>query len=114
MGGQFIIPIPILGALIGNIVGALVARLVIGQANRVILGIAADTGWTFFGIVDQNYTIPDGILLECGWELLKVERLECEMFQVQRLEMETLELEPVPFNVLRRGVVSFGKVGYVQ
>jgi hypothetical protein len=109
---QAIIPIPILGALIGNIVGALVARLVISQGNRTILGIAKDTGWTFFGIVDQNYAIPEDILLEGGWELMRVERLECEMLHLQRLELETLEMEPVPFRVLRRGVVSFGKIGY--
>lgn len=112
--GQAAIPIPLLGAMIGNIVGAVVARLVITQANEVILGIAAETGWIFFGIVDQNYSIPSSVLIESGWELLDVERLRLDEVHLELLEVEKLELERVPFSVLRRGVIAFGQIGYIQ
>jgi hypothetical protein len=112
IAGQAAIPIPLLGAIIGNIVGAVIARLVIAQTNNVVLGVAVETGWTFFGIVDQDYTIPNGILLMGGWELLEVERLQPDKLCLEQLHIDRLEIAPVPFQVLRRGVISFGKIGY--
>jgi|GEM_PF-908973 len=122
--GQFAIPIPLLGAVIGNIVGAIVARLVIAKANEVMLGVAADTGWTFFGMVCQDYSIPDSIFLQEAWDSLKIELLHMEELRVEELEIDELELdhleveeiamEPITAHILRRGVISFGRVGYSE
>jgi hypothetical protein len=111
--GQALIPIPMLGALVGNIVGAVVARLAIEQVNGVVLGIAAETGWAVFGLVDQNCTVPGDILEASGWNVLDIRKLGPRPLDLKRLQPRTLELTSVEMNVLRRGVVSFGRVAYL-
>ncbi len=111
--GQALIPIPMLGALAGNIVGAVVARLAIEQVNRVVLGIAVETGWTVFGLVDQNYTVPGDILEASGWSILDIRKLGAQPISLKRLEPRTLDLKSIDMKVLRRGVVSFSRIAYL-
>jgi len=111
--GQALIPIPMLGALVGNIVGAVVARLVIDQVNGVVLGVAAETGWTVFGLVDQNYTVPSELLEASGWSVLDIQKLEPHTLDLKRMQPRMLELKRVDMAVLRRGVVSFGRIAYL-
>lgn len=111
--GQALIPIPMLGAIVGNIVGAVVARMTIEQANGIVLGIAAETGWTVFGLVDQNYTVPRDILEASGWNVLDIRKFRPQPLDLKRLQPRTLEVKSVDMTLLRRGVVSFGRVGYL-
>lgn len=110
--GQALIPIPLLGAMIGNIVGAVVARLVIDQANEAIVGLAVDTGWTFFGLVEQDHTVPSGLLAEAGWQTISLQTIQPRALEVRRLETNRVDLETIDVKVLRRGVVAFRRVGY--
>jgi hypothetical protein len=111
--GQALIPIPMLGALLGNIIGAVVARLVVEQANGVVLGLAADTGWTVFGIVDQNHTVSAEILERSGWNILNLHKLELRPLELQGFQLTPVKLEKLQMHVLRRGVLSFGRIGYL-
>lgn len=111
--GQALIPIPLLGSLIGNIVGAVVARLAIDQANAAVLGIAVETGWTFFGLVDQNYAVPAALLSESGWRTVELQKFEPRTAELRSLELRTVDLDRIDVTVLRRGVVAFRRVGYV-
>lgn len=111
--GQALIPVPMLGAIIGNIVGAAVARLAIEKADSVILGLAAETGWTFFGLVDQDYALPSEVLAASGWNTLNVKRLAPRSLELRRLQPRTLELKGLDMKVLHRGVVAFGRVAYL-
>lgn len=112
--GQALIPIPMLGALLGNIVGALVARLVIHQANEAIVGLAAETGWTFFGLVEQDHTVPGSLLAAAGWQTIELDTIRPQTLVVRRLETTRLALESIDVKVLRRGVVAFRRVGYIS
>ncbi|MEI5582305.1 MULTISPECIES: hypothetical protein [unclassified Agromyces] len=111
--GQALIPIPLLGSLIGNIVGALVARLVIDQASAAMLSLAVETGWTFFGLVDQNYTVPAELLSEAGWKMIELRKLGPRPVELRGLEPRTMYPDQIDVTVLRRGVVAFRRVGYV-
>lgn len=111
--GQALIPIPLLGALVGNIVGALVARLVIDQANEALLGLAVETGWTFFGLVDQDYRVPESLLADAGWQTINMDRFEPRTLNFQRLEPSRLDLVSIDVSALKRGVVAFRRVGFI-
>lgn len=111
--GQAVIPIPVLGYLVGSVVGALIAGLVIDRANTVIVGIAADTGWTFFGLVDQDYRVPPELLAASGWRSVDLAVLEPRTATLRRLQPANLETATLDMAVLRRGVVAFRQVGYV-
>lgn len=112
--GQALIPVPVLGSLLGSIVGALVAKLIVEQTDRAIVGMAVATGWTFFGLVDQNYKIPAALLTAAGWQSVDLRLFEPSALDIQRLEPVTLEPLRIDTTVLRRGVVAFRRVGYVQ
>ena len=112
--GQALIPILGLGALVGNIVGAALARLAIDKVDGVVLGIAAETGWTVFGLVDQNYAVPGELLNASGWHVLDISTFRPPPLDVRRVRLRTIELKKIDMTVLRRGVISFGRVAYLR
>lgn len=112
--GSALIPVPVLGTLVGSIVGALVARLVVDGANEAVVSVAATTGWTFFGLVDQNYSVPAELLAASGWRTVELKTLEPRQLQVDSLNARTFEPAAFDLRVLRRGVVSFRRVGYLS
>ena len=112
--GQALIPILGFGALVGNILGAALARLAIDRFNEVVLGIAAETGWTVFGLVDQDYTVPGELLEASGWKVLEIRRLTPAPLAIRRVHLRTVQLNEVNMTILRRGVISFGRVAYLR
>ena len=111
--GQTFIPIPVLGALIGNLVGGFVARVLLEKRDRAVLGLAVDTGWTFFGLVTQDYTVPPDILEAAGWKVFEPQRFVPQRFEFKRFEPLLFEPKKIEMNVLRRGVVSINRIGYL-
>jgi hypothetical protein len=111
--GQALLPIPMLGAMIGNIAGAVVARLTIDQVGGAVLGIAAETGWTVFGLVEQDHQVPAQLLAESGWSVLDVRKLQPAQLRIQTFQPTKLDPRTIDVKVLRRGVVAFGRVAYL-
>ena len=116
--GQAVIPIPVLGTMIGSLVGATLARMVIGQASGFLMGVAVERGWTVLDIVTQDYMLPADALRAAGWEPLDMEPLDVEPLDMEPLDMEPLDMEPlmvngVPVRMLRRGLIGVGTVGYL-
>lgn len=116
--GQSLIPVPLLGALVGNLVGATLARLAVNRGEVVLMGLALSRGWSFFGVVDQSYALPDETLAAVGWDRLRVEALRVDQPETEPLHVEPLGIEPFAPNgtairILRRGVVEIGRVGYL-
>lgn len=111
--GQAIIPVPILGSLIGSLVGGTLGGLAHSSLNQILLGYCVESGWSFFGLVQQDYTIPDYILKQAGYEIFEVETFEVETFEVETFEVETFEVNTIGFTPLRRGLLGINKVGYI-
>ena len=112
--GQALIPIPMLRMLVGNIVGAALTRLAIDQANSAVLGMAAETGWTLFGLVDQDYTVPQEILVASGWKVIDTSRFHPRSLHLKRLKPRLFQSRRIEMTVLRRRAVGFGSVGYLN
>ncbi len=110
--GQMIIPIPVLGALIGNLVGTTLGSVGVSYANDKVLGICVESGWTFWGLVDQSYEVPEDILRQAGFDLFSPQRFECKTFQVNQFNPQRFQEKHIGFTVLRRGVIAFNTVGY--
>lgn len=110
--GQALIPIPVLGALIGNVVGTLVGSIVYQGGNSVVLGICADNNWTFFGIVDQDYQVPQSILNSMDCELFVPERFKPDRMTLEKFEFNKFIPEKLDIVPLRRGVVRLQTIGY--
>ena len=83
-----------------------------------MISFCADTGFTCFGLVDQNYELPDEILHELGVETIPIPRTQANRIDIPRTvvmsaNVEKSGYETIGMTALRRGVIGVNKIGYV-
>jgi hypothetical protein len=115
--GQVAIDIPVLGYLIGSLVGSLVGTFVANTGYPAVLTFCAETGITMFGLVKQDYVLPDDIIKEIGVATFDYESFELDSFEPERFSYDTFDFETfrpdnLEIKLLRRGVIGISKVGY--
>lgn len=110
--GQMLIPVPILGALLGNLVGSTIGAVGVSYANNKVLGICVESGWTFWGLVDQSYVVPEHVLREAGFDLFAPQYFKPELFAANRFNVQRFQTERIGITFLRRGVIAFNTVGF--
>lgn len=68
---QAAIPVPIISYAIGSIVGSMLGGLVFSAKEQIMLSLCVKHGYTVFGMVDQDYTMPDSarkkVRFSCIW-----------------------------------------------
>ena len=104
--------------LIGNFVGSLVGSFVFVTYEKAVLSYCVSSGCTFFGLVEQDYKLPDEVLNELGVNLFEYEEYvpyETSFDECQPDFFEPIAYEPttIDIRILRRGVISVRQVGYV-
>ena len=115
---QALLPIPLFGLLLGNLIGGIVGALVYTTANRVLLSFCADTGYTLLGIVDQDYSLPDDVLHDMGLDLVTIDfcfpdQGTPDTCEPDLCEPDTCEPDLVQPYILRRGVIGINRVGFL-
>ena len=110
--GQMLIPVPILGALLGNLVGSTIGAVGVSYANNKVLGICVESGWTFWGLVDQSYVVPEHVLREAGFDLFAPQYFKPELFAVNKFNVQRFQTDRIGITFLRRGVIAFNTVGF--
>ena len=109
--------IPGLGYIIGSLIGCAISA-VYNIGKKKLISFCVDTGFTCFGLVEQDYTLPEEILDEMGVELAEIENAEFETAEidcadVDYAEVEEAELETIKITILKRGIIGVNKVGYI-
>lgn len=119
-GGIFqgAIEIPILGYLIGSFVGSVIGSFTYNVGGNAVISLCVETGFTMFGLVEQDYTLPKEIIDQMGIETFEYETFcydtfEPEEFLFDTFEMDTFKMDTLGITFLRRGVINVSKVGYV-
>lgn len=120
---QMWIEIPVLGFMLGNFLGSMIGSFAYTCGYNAILSFCVDTGFTMFGLVEQDYTLPEEVLEQIGVEVFQYEKFEYEHFEPEKFEHQKFEYErfvPEQFDYsklnmvfLRRGVIGVHKIGYV-
>ena len=89
---------------------------ILNIGKKKLISFCVDTGFTCFGLVEQNYELPEEILHEMGVHTIPVPRAEVSRTgvnttaidtQIQRAEYETIDI-----TVLKRGIIGVNKIGY--
>lgn len=111
--GQMIIPIPVFGALAGSIVGATVGAVAFEGANQVMLGVCVESGWTFLGMVKQDYEVPEEVLRQVGYDLFSARSFTTKSFSMDGFTINSFRSSSLSFTPIRRGVISCNVIGYV-
>lgn len=109
---------PTLGYTLGNLVGSVAGALTYEYGYQKAISFCEESGVTLFGLVEQDYTLPDEVIKEMGidtfeLETFEVETFEVETFDVKTFDIETFDVKGVEFRYLRRGVIGFNKIGYI-
>ena len=115
---QYVIRIPILGFMLGNFIGSTLGSFAYQAGYSATMSFCIDTGFTMFGLVDQNYKLPDDVLEEIGIEVFDYETFdykgfEINEFELDRFEPDCFETDVVDITFIRRGVIGVSQIGYV-
>jgi hypothetical protein len=115
---QGFIEIPVLGYLIGSFVGSIAASFIYDSAYKSFLSFCCETGFTFFGLVDQNYKLPEDILKNIGINVFKYEKfqpskLNMKTINIKNIALKEMEIETIEIFFVRRGVIGVNRIGYV-
>ena len=116
---QALVPVPVLGYMIGSFVGSIAGSVIYNAGQQVNLSFCAETGITMFGLVEQNYELPKDVLEEIGVKTLDYETFELDTFttdtfQYDTFNYDTFEPDNIGIKYLRRGVIGVSKIGYVE
>ena len=108
--------LPGIGFAIGSLLGCSLS-LVYNIAKNKLISFCVDTGFTCFGLVEQNYELPEEILKQLGVDLIPISRAEVSRTQISKHQISTTinttQYETIDIHVLRRGVIGVNQVGFV-
>lgn len=111
---QSIIEVPVFGFMLGSFIGSVAGAF----THNVMIGFCVETGFTMFGLIEQNYVIPKDILEEIGietldYEILEAKNVESDKFELDKFFTDSIEVEMINIKFLRRGIIEVTKVGYI-
>ena len=115
---QGFIEIPVLGYLVGSFVGSLVGSFVYSAVYKPVISFCIDTGFTMFGLVGQDYSLPDDVMREIGIEVFDYDRVDYDKvapkgFQFEKFSYSEFKPADLEMTFLRRGVIGVNQIGYV-
>lgn len=110
--GQTAVPLPVLGAIVGNLIGSTLGAVVYDGAYQGTLKMCVVSGWTMFGLVEQDYTIPEEHLREMGFDVFNQGSFTTDTFSQGNFPVESFKKNSLSFKPLRRGVVGYNAIGY--
>ena len=109
--------LPVVGYLLGSLIGTSFC-VIYNIGKKKLISFCVDTGFTCFGLVEQNYELPEDVMDELGVETIPIPRTQIERIEVPRTQTSTTDInktdyETIDITVLRRGVIGVNKIGYV-
>ena len=71
-----------------------------------------------FGLVKQDYTLPDEALKQIGIDVFNYDKFDYQKFEYDQFQFDKFEIEEFKPNTidivfLRRGVIGVRQIGYV-
>lgn len=118
--GQVILAqLPIVGYLVGSFVGSVIGSFAYNGIYKAALSFCIDTGITLFGLVEQDYSLPDDVIAEMGLQTFDYETFETETFTpdtfyYDSFRVDSIQPDSLGITFLRRGVIGISRIGYVE
>lgn len=108
--------LPGLSYLIGSMIGCSVAAVYfIGKKH--LISLCVDTGFTCFGLVEQDYELPDEVLESMGIDMIKLPEIKVNETPINSIDVyQTIDInepETIDLTMVKRGLIGVKKVGYV-
>lgn len=101
------------------VVGSLVGSFTYSVAYKPAISFCVDTGFTLFGLVNQDYVLPEDVIREIGIDVFDYEQLEYDKFKPEGFQFSTFtpdkfEPEKIDMTFLRRGVIGINEIGFIE
>ena len=115
---QAFIEIPVVGFMIGSFIGSAIGAFAYNCGYSAVMSFCVETGFTMFGLVKQDYTLPEDILENIGVDVFKYEKFipapfRSNGFMPTAFQQKQFEPNTLGITVLRRGVIGVAQIGYV-
>lgn len=110
--------INIIAFMLGSFLGAVIGSFTYSFAYKPAISFCVENGFTMFGLVNQDYELPEDVIREIGIEIFDYEEFEYNQFEVASFEFDefipdTFEPETFTTTFLRRGVIGISEIGYI-
>ena len=105
-------------ALIGSFIGGAAGSMAFKPVSSCVMRVCVDSGFTFFGVVEQDYEVPKRLLAKLGIKGASVKTARVKIADVAaapRLASaspKTADLHTVDVAFMERGLVGVNKVAY--
>ena len=108
---------PVVGYLIGSLVGTAIAT-VYNFSKKKFLSVCVDTGFTCFGLVDQDYEMPIEYLKQLGIEIdlpdfIEADTIDADIIEPDFIEPDIDKPETIQFFEIKRGIIGVNRIGYI-
>lgn len=112
------VEMPGLGFMLGSFVGSMIGSFTYSVAYKPAISFCAETGFTMFGLVNQDYELPEDVIREIGIDVFDYEQFQYDEFKGGTFEFdefisETFEPDTIGMTFLRRGVIGVSEIGYI-
>ena len=108
--------LPVVGYLLGSLIGTAFS-VVYNIGKKKLISFCVDTGFTCFGLVEQDYQLPEEILKEMGIDTIPISRAEVSHAEIGRTQigssLQHVNYETIDLKLVKRGIIGVNKVGYV-
>lgn len=111
--------IPAIGTIFGSLVGTVIAIVAYNHMKDKAISFCAESGFTLFGMVDQNYELPREVLENLNLSTLDINLFEPnefahKEFQPNTFKVSSFQPKTIGFSFYKRGKIGYFKVGYVK
>lgn len=120
IGQAILYELPVIGYTLGSIIGSVVGSIAVNGSEKIMLSFCADTGYTLFGLVEQNYEMPKEVFDRLGIESVdfkipNIKKVSYQTVSYKQVELKKVKLQytTLGFEMLKRGVIGVNKIGYV-
>lgn len=107
--------LPVVGYLLGSMIGCAFA-VIYDIGKKKLISFCIDTGFTCFGLVEQNYELPNDLLAQIGIDTIPVSHAQIAHATIENAipvtPVQHTDYETINITMLRRGVIGINKVGY--
>lgn len=112
--------LPVVSTMLGTLIGAIIGGLSYKWLNDLGVSLCVEKGYTFFGLVKQDYTIPDPLhkFLICDRINLRKEVIS-DSVSLEPIRLEAISEKSIGFGerilklILERQVIGVNTIAYV-
>ena len=111
-------PLAALAYTLGSFLGSIIGSIAYNIGNNIFMSFCIESGFIFFGIVEQNYELPKEIIEEIGIQVFDYDKFDYNEFKYDKFEIRNFnqgqfEYDKFVITILRKGVLEIGKIGYI-